>query len=217
MVNTTTIENSKEIIILCTGKDWKMCPFDAEVWGLNGVYKHAKVDRLFITDKMFTDYPDHPNFDVEAMNKLGIPIVSRNHIEGLKYESYPWKEICEHFQTTYFANSVCYMLAYALYGGVKKIRIYGGDMSWPREIVEQKPCMEYWIGRAQGMGTEVQIIGNTTLMKYFTGLPYGFSDKEFTYEVDGGRNLEYWHLIVESVHREYVKDAEKRAKKKYYG
>ncbi len=189
----------KEIIFLATGKDWELCPFDKEVWSMNGGYKLGKVDLLFLTDKLYTEY-DFPNFDVEEMNKLGIRILSRNHIEGLNYESYPFKEIVDYFGIDYFANSFCYMFAYALYHGIKNITCYGFQFQTPREVIWQKPCLEYWIGRIQGAGGEVKIIGETTLFKHFTGLPYGFTKEEYKYNVDKYGALEKWREIVDREH-----------------
>ncbi len=196
---------AEEIIILGTGASWRECPFDAETWTLNGGYtamhcnENARIDRLFITDKLYTEYRK-PNFNVMKMNELGIPIVSRNHIKGLNYEPYPYKEIVAHFGVDYFANSFAYMIAYALYYGVKKIRMYGVDHVGAREVVEQKPCVEYWIGRAQGMGCEVELYGNTVLLKHYLGMPYGFNRKEHKYEVDDNGVLEEWHRIVNAIH-----------------
>ena len=195
----------KGITILATGIDWQLCPFDGEVWSINGGYKvkdrveGAHVDRLFLADKLYTEYSS-PNFDVDEMNSLGIPIVSVNHIEGLNYEPYPFKEISRHFETDYFANSICYLIAYALYHGIKNFRCYGFQFQTPREVIEQKPCLEYWLGRAEGMGGKVNIHGVTTLMKHFRGFPYGFREDEYGYITDESGALEKWHEIVEKHH-----------------
>lgn len=184
---------------MATGRGWELCPFDAEVWTVNGGYKLGQVDRLFLADKLYTEY-DKPNFNVEEMNKLNIPIVSRNHIEGLNYEPYPFQEIVDCFETDYFANSFCYMFAYALYKGIKNFRCYGFQFQTPREVIWQKPCLEYWIGRVLGMGGKVNIIGDTTLLKHFTGLPYGFAKEEYEYKADGYGALEKWRKIVDKQH-----------------
>lgn len=211
--------DDKEIIILGTGDTWWHCPFDAETWTLNGGYtakeydRNARIDKLFITDKLYTEYRT-PNFDVKKLNDLGILIVSRNHIEGLNYEPYPYKEIVEHFGVDYFSNSFAYMIAYALYYGVRKIRMYGAEHVGPREVVEQKPGVEYWIGRAQGMGCKVEIYGNTVLMKHYLGMPYGFNKKEHNYEVDDNGRLEEWHRIVNAIHWNQ-EDRYKRALKEW--
>ena len=199
--------SEKTINLLATGEGWEMCSDDGEIWGVNGTYKFKDVDRLFITDKLYTEY-DTPNFDVDRMNNSGIPIVSRNHIEGLNYEPYPFKEIVEYFQTDYFANSFCYMFAYALYYGIKHFKCYGFQFQTPREVIWQKPCLEYWIGRIQGMGGSVEIIGDTTLLKHFTGLPYGFTKDEYEYKVDKWGALEKWREVVDRNHWELFSEGE---------
>ncbi len=189
----------KKIIMLATGAGAGECPRDGRVWSANGGYKLRKLSRLFLTDKLYTEY-DEPNFDVDEMNELGIPVVSRNHIEGLNYEPYPFEEIVKHFETDYFANSFCYMFAYALYHGIRDFQCYGFQFSTPREVIEQKPCLEYWVGRALGMGAKVKIHGDTTLLKHYRGLPYGFDGGEYEYKVDKWGALEKWHNVVEEAH-----------------
>lgn len=213
--------DDKEVIILGTGATWRECPFDAETWTLNGGYKfteydaNARIDKVFITDKMYTEYKT-PNFNVKELNELGIPIVSRNHIEGLNYEPYPYKEIVEHFGVDYFANTFAYIIAYALYYGVGKIRMYGAEHIGAREVVEQKAGVEYWIGRAQGMGCTVEIYGDTVLMKHYLGMPYGFNRKEHKYEVDDDRVLEDWHRIVNAIHWNQTKRYDRWLKKRSF-
>lgn len=189
----------KTIIVLATGQGYEDCPNKGEIWTINHGYKYRKCKKVFITDKQYTDEPG-PNFDVEAMNELKSSVVSLNHIEGLRYEPYPLKEIVAKFGIEYFANSICYLFAYGLYYGIKDFICYGFVFSEAREIVEQKPCIEYWIGRITGAGGTVQIKGDTVLLKHFRGLPYGFNYGEHEYKVDAGNWLPYWHYKVEEEH-----------------
>jgi hypothetical protein len=50
------------------------------------------------------------------------------------------------------------MVALALYEGFEEIKLFGIDMSVGTEWGIEKPCMEYWIGRAEGMGVELVIL-----------------------------------------------------------
>jgi len=90
-------------------------------------------------------------------------------------QEYPLDEIVNHFGTTYFTNGISYMIAYALWKGATKINLYGVNMTVQEEYIAQKPNVEYWIGRAQGMGVEVSFQWRyTSLMKSKDGLMYGY-------------------------------------------
>ena len=96
---------------------------------------------------------------------------------------YPLDEIVKHFKSTYFTNGISYMIAYALWKGATKINLYGVNMTVLEEYKNQKPNVEYWIGRAQGMGVEVSFQWRyTSLMKSKDGLMYGYFFDQYKIE-----------------------------------
>lgn len=77
---------------------------------------------------------------------------------------YPYDEICDHFQTNYFSNSLCYMLAYALWEGYEDISLYGFNFILSDEYRDELPCVHFWLGIACGMGLipgkNLKVFGN---------------------------------------------------------
>jgi len=185
-----TKKNYKEVILLGTAPSRHDCPFDCEVWGVNGVYtmqphqvaegKPFRLDKLFTTDTTFSP-EGNLHFDIDVMHKIkkkyGTEYISMNPIGfgkiQLKATPYPWKEIVEKFKTLYFTSSVCHMIAYALYLNYDKLRLYGIDMASKSEYMMQKGGVEYWLGRAEERGCEVFISKGSVLLVPPTTTPYG--------------------------------------------
>jgi len=172
----------KEVIILGTGPTAVQCQYDSEVWGVNGAYQlkykdpHAKdifrMDKLFLTHTLFREQ-GLMNFDVEAMGGLGCPIISMHKIRWLKTYPYPFKRIVRKFKSEFFTSSICYMLAYALDKGYKKLSLYGVDMVTRWEYRLEKGGVEFWLGYAMGLGCEVFIAKGSAVLVTQTGVPYG--------------------------------------------
>lgn len=64
----------------------------------------------------------------------------------------------------YLQGSATYMLAYAILQGAEEIGIWGVDMANDSEYSMQRPCLESWIGFAEGRGIKVTIPENSALM-----------------------------------------------------
>jgi hypothetical protein len=155
------------------------CPFDGEVWGVNNGYRQAKqqnghLDKLFLSHGQVRDKDGDKNFNWDEINALGIEVINTHrckHIKNLKL--YPFKQIVKAFGCDYFSDTICYMLAYAIYKGYERIYMYGIDMMTTGEYWEEKGGVEYWIGYARGRGVEVITQPESELMKTITGKPYG--------------------------------------------
>lgn len=81
-------------------------------------------------------------------------------------KDYPIKEITELYKSSYFSCSISYMIAYAIYTGIKKLNIVGVDMSIGSEYQFERPSVLYWIGRAEGEGVEVNTALNKNIYMY---------------------------------------------------
>jgi len=66
----------------------------------------------------------------------------------------------------YLRNSVPMMLAYALWIGVEKVLVYGADYTYPGQEAREddRANAEYWVGLCRGMGMEVQVCSDSTLL-----------------------------------------------------
>ena len=78
----------------------------------------------------------------------------------------------------YFYNSVPMILAYALFIGVKEIRLFGADYTTrdSDRLEENRPNAEFWVGFIRGMGVRVRLPQSTTLLNTDRGAwVYGYA------------------------------------------
>ncbi len=167
----------KTVILLGMGSTMLKCPYDCETWGVNFGYRTARyLDKLFITDRRI-NFNGKPNHNFDELNALNIPIVSLHKFPEIKkFVRYPYDKIVERFDglgKEFFTNSICYMIAYALYKGYKKIKMYGIDMATSMEYILERGGIEYWVGRAEGMGVIVENTRGSMVCKTPMGVPYG--------------------------------------------
>ena len=194
----------KTVVILGMGDSRVKCPYDKgyEIWGVNNVYRLKGVEyvnKLFLAHKQVY-YPDgEPYFDWERMNNLNVDILNIHKVKGLKSRIYPYKRISKKYNTNYFSNCICYMLAYALDKGYERILIYGVDMIYGSEYTEEKGGVEYWIGRAQGMGVEVEICADSFLLKTIDLKPYGFEYKLKDIDPHGYYKVKDGKLVLKEI------------------
>jgi hypothetical protein len=82
---------------------------------------------------------------------------------------YPKDQVVAEYGT-YFNNSVSWAFGLALHLGAKEIALYGIDMATngptsDGEYEHQRPSCEYLVGLARGLGVDVFIHPNSTLLK----------------------------------------------------
>jgi hypothetical protein len=96
--------------------------------------------------------------------------------ELITLDNYPIDEVVAHFNTEFFSNSIPYMIALAIYRGADIIDFHGCHIQPKNDeepITKNHPGCEYWIGRAEGMGIDVRIHGESTLLSVPDGM-YGY-------------------------------------------
>lgn len=174
----------KEVTILAKGKTRTQCPFVGDIWGVSNVWEKFKDDPKFRVDKIFYFDNDPVTRDTWVpwvRENLKVPIVSW---QAFADEPYPDEEITAQSwakmpcrNVPFYSNSLCYMIAYAIYLGYDKISLYGCDMVWGSEYVLEKGGMEHWIGIAQGRGIEVFVAPGGHLCVSLSGDKYGMEDE----------------------------------------
>jgi hypothetical protein len=105
------------------------------------------------------------------LRRYGTPVLTSLAYRNVVPNSYdyPLDEICTMsvpmFGKPYLNNGVAQGIAYALYKGVKKLRIYGCDFTYPdRNFAETgRACVEAWIALASFHGMEVALSPGTSL------------------------------------------------------
>lgn len=200
----------KTIILLGTGASMRFCDFKSdEIWGVNGAYttpqampeKHREkfwMSKLFMGDTMFSFETGTLNFDIDAMNKFAekynCEMISLNKMKLGKHvlnaKRYPYNNIIHYFGSELFTDTVCYMIAYALYthshhaisphGVVRpeldcklRLKLFGIDMVTTSEYKQSKGGVEHWLGVARGMGCEITNAPGSAIFSNPYDVPYG--------------------------------------------
>ncbi len=94
---------------------------------------------------------------------------------------YPLREVVDKFGITYFSNTICYMIAYAVYIGVKQLDLYGINMvpEDTEEYYHEKGGVEFWLGFAIAKGLKVKVHGDKSrVLKTKDGKLYGYGCDE---------------------------------------
>ena len=159
------------LIIIGKAKGWEDAPCDCETWGATQLVIRRDVD-------MVVDMNDYTNdrwgkqescemlLAIERARALGVPYIDRTN--------YPIQEIVRRFNTTFFTNTIDYMIALALYEEYRHLEFYGVNMAHGSEYSYQRPGIHYWLGRAEECGTTVIIHEPSTLLQTDNGLMYGY-------------------------------------------
>ena len=151
-----------KITIIGRGPSWKECPFETDdLWA---PVTCLTVDGL--KDKNFTKlffFDDWSREDIKKglaiAKERGITVVSLLSDIG---ERYPLREVIRDCRSSYFLNTVSYMLALAIHLKYSKIYLYGIDQGPLWELWQGKAHINFWIGFALGRGIEV-IMGRNSL------------------------------------------------------
>lgn len=158
-----------------------------EVWGLNELYRYMPIPKFHrwfeIHGREYLCADDEGKKHIEDLKSvLGpIPIYMQRHHEDIPGSvRFPIQELIEHFGgeraigANYFTNCPAEMIAFAIALGYREIHVYGVDMAQDSEYGTQRPCCEYWLGRALGMGIKVYVPDMSDLLK--TVGTYGYED-----------------------------------------
>lgn len=184
------VKSNKRIIIIGKGEGWKDCPTntDREIWGLNSLVFQTKkpLDRIFMMD-VLDEMPlvisgkvkkEHL---IKRINDHDVPLVAPYRYKEIpKSEAYPVEEVMKRWKTTYFTNTVAFMIAYALLKGVESIHFYGVNQAATSEYYHEKGSVEFWLGVAIGMGVDVKVHGEHSELlsckaRYGGNLLYGYN------------------------------------------
>jgi len=170
--------------ILAKGSGWDKIPEKPEgvVYGVNDAFLRTPCDITFHMHDLNV-WENRP--ESESSTKLIVMAANRNprmefytirpYSKIPHAKPYPLDEIVKHFNSNYFTNGISFIIAYAIWKGATVINLYGVNMTVEEEYIAQKPNVEYWLGRAEGMGIEVNYQWEyTSLKKSKDGLLYGY-------------------------------------------
>ena len=178
---------SKKVCLLGTSNTLNQAPFNDssfEFWALNDMYEMIPTKNITRWFEIHTRQEQERHVSkrasgsyLEGLKALTIPVYMQEHFEDVPTSiKYPLETMVEHFGRQYFKSTLDYMMALALYEGFEEIHLYGVNMADNIEYAHQRPSMEYWIGRAEGMGVKVVLPEGCDLMKgYFR---YGYDEEK---------------------------------------
>lgn len=169
------LKTREKVILLGSAPCRKDAPYDDEsydVWAIGGAPFWADVKRV---DVLFEMHKRHVWLDrAEGINKTGKPVFMLRHYREIENSiPYPFDELSAD-GNGFYAGSVSYMLALAIFLGYKEIALYGILMEHGTEYESQLPSASYYVGLAQGKGIKVYIHPDATLCKSLED--YGFDD-----------------------------------------
>lgn len=149
----------KEITLLGGGKTANLCELEGEFWVTYKIL--PSVDPVSECGKVFIDGNEYRRRGAIALAKSNnVPIVST---ESYATEPFPLEEIVKRFKIPYFTCTLSYMIAYAIYLGYEKIRLFGMDPPEEWEHKADKPRITYWLGVAKGLGIEYELTPGSKL------------------------------------------------------
>lgn len=205
----------RKVAILGFGSTVKDCPWqDAswELWGLNGFWRAAKPDHgIDVTEDRYSLWFDMHSLEYtrDYGERAGIgdaqeqwlrqphpfPIFAlTSNPDHPSVVPYPVEQIIGTFNRDYFTSGVAYALAFALsLEDVAEIGLWGIDLVHKTEYEQQRPCAEYWIGRAEERGIKVVIHERSAILKQRHRYGYNQTDP-LAFELRKGLREQVEHL-----------------------
>lgn len=159
-----------KICILGRAPSWKTAPFkdnSVEIWTLN----KSLIGLVPRFDKHFDVHIPHWYTQLDDNYTKWMQANQDKLYISDKCDLYPnaniidWQMLSRKHDK-YFTSSIAWMLAVALeYKNVSDIYLCGVDLVQKEEYQIQRPCVEYFIGKARERGIEVHIQSTSTLFK----------------------------------------------------
>ena len=154
---------------------WEMHDF---TWTVEDLIRHrvAVIGERESAPKTYVRCLNHHAYfklKAEKINEHKIPLMTsggiydeKNPVQGIPIPTsmeYPLAEVIHKVASSrpYLIGTIAYMLAYAiLINKWKHIELYGCNLEAGEEWAYQRPCVEYYVGIAEGRGMKVDIIGS---------------------------------------------------------
>lgn len=156
-----------------------------EIWTLNRGARLLAHDLSFVMDDLRGEARHDPDYGQALMRAEKPIITSRAYDEFPASMAYPLEAVAQLVgaENLYFRNSVPYVLAYALFIGVKEIVLFGVDYDYPGQRVteEGRANTEYWVGFCRARGMRVGVPSASTLLAANAGAWwYGYAEQPDT-------------------------------------
>ncbi len=159
---------SKQIALIGAAPGFERAPWSDptwEIWALNQSYNVLEPAQLGCVTRWFELHADtaltqqrRPANHWLNLAALGIPVYSFARLPQIENQVlYPLEAIEQAMPRIYFACTFSYQIALALFEGATAISLYGTPLIANREALVERPCVEWWLGYAQGKGVTVSV------------------------------------------------------------
>ena len=140
-----------------------------EIWGVAVASTYEDVKRLDLQFEMHTDayWTQDPNVH-KRLQETKVPLyMHKKHDDIPTSMEFPIDLMTGYRK--YFTNSIAYMLALAYHSYImtekpKHVALFGVHMAAAEEYTEQRPNCEYWLGRMEGAGMDVELAPGGALL-----------------------------------------------------
>ena len=162
-------------------------PPEVEIWGMNSGHTFLKRwDRWFQVHPQINQNASRKgaNYGRDAEHVLflktcAVPLYMNEPMPDMPTARlYPYEEVIRNLGRDYITSSTAHALGLAILEGPDEIKVYGVNVATDIEYIDQRPCIEWMLGIAQGRGIKVTLPGYATLLK---GRRYPLGNKQ---EVD---------------------------------
>jgi len=167
---------------------------------ISGVDLHFEMHSIPYLENLgiIPEYKEYMKFKGDKL------ILSSAHPDYPEAQVYPIKEICDHFNTKYFNNTIAYMVALAIVRNpdLEELTLFGIDMAATTEYAHQRPCLEYYLGWASAKGIKLIIPRVCPILK--TTHLYGVEEAPAWIEVARKRKKELEAAAAKYLHQRDV-------------
>lgn len=172
-----------KVALIGKGPGWELAPLMGKgvtTWGVNDSVAHRECDVCFWMDRHLMKDTQMDKLVTVSVNTTNTPMYSVQEWDDIPSSvTYPRDEIFKAFGTDFFADSLSYMIALAIYQGFDTFDLYGFNYSHGSMYMQEKSCAQHWLGVALGMGLTVNVYGeHCEFFKTKDGIIYSYEDEQ---------------------------------------
>lgn len=185
---------------------WEAAPFDDstwEKWACNDMYRLLEPSQLQAVTRWFELHKNsaltrsrRPSDHWDRLRALKIPVYGTSRIPVSRRRQLPLDRL-RAMGRSYYTCTFAYQIALALLEGVQALALYGVALTGSREAIVERPCVEWWLGYAEGRGVTVTVHPTNEYGEGLLQAPY-------RYAVDDPHERRHAYLCVERHHLQSV-------------
>lgn len=150
-------------------------PPGVDIWTVNNAFRCFTPEQIALFTGWFQIHPreewERNNADElkayqDFLKGLKIPVyMDASHEDYPTSVKYPLEELIQDLGADYFTSSIAYMIALAIYQKYDELHLYGIEMVYGTEYINERPCVEFWLGVAHARGMKLIMPEASTLLR----------------------------------------------------